>query len=121
MRLRECRTKCLICKRYYLHGTYLRIKSEPDFRASMSGKLLQEFRNEIGAHTCTVEASDGYPESRLLSINEKDGISEPVMMFPFVGFHTKDYQMRLDEKGRPYAVQLNMIPRTDLNGRPSNK
>ena len=121
MRLPECRTKCLICKRYYLHATYLRINTEPDFRASMSGKMLQEFRNEICAHTCNVETNDGYPESRLLSINEKDGISEPVTMFPFVGFNTKNYQMKLDGKGRPFVAQLNMIPRSDLNGLPSNE
>ena len=121
MRLPECRRKCLFCQRYWLHGIFLRLKSEPDFRANMSGKLLQEFRNEMGTHTCDVETSDGYPKSCLLSINEKDGLSDPVMMFPFVGFNTKHYSFRVDSKGRGYAVQLGMIPRSDLNGRPSTE
>jgi len=119
MRLKECRTKCLICKRYYMHATFLRINTEPDFRASMSGKMLQEFRNDIATQTCNVETNDGYPKSRLLSVNDKDGLLEPVTMFPFVGFNTKNYQMKLDDKGRPFAAQLNMIPRSDLNGQPS--
>lgn len=121
LRLPECRTKCLICSRYYLHAMFLRIKTEPDFRASVTGKLLQDFRNDVCTHTCNVESNEGYPKSRLLSFHDKDGVSEPVMLFPFVGFNTKHYQLKLDDKGRPHAVQLNMIPRSDLNGRPSNE
>lgn len=121
MRLPECRKKCLICTRYYLHAMVLRIKTEKDFHASLSGKMLQEFRNEIGTHTCSVETNDGYPESRLLSIVPEEGVDEPVVMFPFVGFNTKNYKFVLDAAGKPYAVQLNMVPRSDLNGRPSSE
>jgi len=119
LRLPEHRKKCLLCERYFLHAIFLRIKQEPEFRAQMCGKQLQEFRNDIAMHTHGVETHDGYPESRLLSIQEKGGQEEPLMLWPVVGFNTKHYRFEV-RNGRPYAVQLGMVPRVDLNGQPSN-
>jgi len=119
-RLSGARKKCLLCTRYFMHATMLRIKSDPTFHADMCGKQLQNFRNEVCKHTVGIESSDGYPQNRLLSM--EDSMSdEPLIMYPVVGFNTKHYQFKLHEKtGQPYAVQLGMIPRADLNGLPSN-
>lgn len=113
-RLPEHRKKCLLCERYFFHAIFLRIKSEPEFRAQMCGKQLQEFRNDIGMHTCEIETKDGYRESRLISIQEKGGKEEPLMLWPVVGFNTKHYRFELRDN-RPYVVQLGMAPRVDLN------
>ena len=119
-RLPEARKKCLLCTRYFMHATMLRIKSDPTFHANMCGKQLQDFRNDVCKHAVGVESNDGYPQSRLLSIVDNTS-DDPLLMYPVVGFNSKHYQFKIHEKtGKPYAMQIGMIPRTDLNGQPSS-